>query len=1184
MEYSNSGLNDLYAKISIEDDDEGGMIGQGGGLALIWKNEGGVEIKGSCNHYIDFEVIGDFNDMLFGFEKVGGRPHPRYLLKGFSNTFMECGLEDLGFNGSAFTWEKSRGTEAWIQERLDRGFASDEWRRWFPNAEVRVIERAKQFWLEEGDQNTRFFHKFASGRKKTNQICRLKDKHGEWKSNEVDIQEIIIDYFSELFTSLSNAGELSSGERVQNITEEQNWQPLEPISNEEVKCATFSMHPEKSPGYDGLNPSFYQAYWSIIEKDVVGFCQNFFNTGELQEEVNHTVVCLIPKVKQPQQMSDLRPISLCSVLFRILSKMMVNRLKVCLPTLISSNQSAFVEGRLLTDNALIAFEVNHYIKRRSQGINGVAGLKIDVSKAYDRLEWTFIEGILKKFGFYEIWIQRVMMCIKLVTYNFLQHGSIFGDIRPKRGIRQGDPMSPYIYILCAEGLSSIIKRNEEAGLIHGCSVARGAPAISHLLFADDCYFFFKAIESEARVMKNIIKRYEELSGQAINFHKSTITFSPNTLQVNREAICVILEVSEISILGKYLGLPMNVGRRKNEVFNFLSDRVRQKFQSWRNTAISKAGMSSKYRYGYGETVIWKVPWLPDRENGYITSEMPSELEDATVMSLMGEFSVKSCYRKLVGEYSTPDAGFWKKIWALEVPGKIIFFIWRTCRLCLPTAQALIGKRVQIDSSCSWCRTEYEDAKHVLFECSFASLVWEAVGLREWIKVLPGEQVMDTFKRLFRTGTKEQYWRKAQMKANKYTPVVSLSSRKWQKPQAGWVKINVNAATFTGTHLIGIGGVIRGDNGEFLRAMCQLSSGTWQVREAEAISLKEMLSWTKRHGFSNCVFETDSKLLADAFNGGQVKSYFHSIVRDCVELSKNFENVLVHFVHSFMTQYIGGIKMTLSSEIDRCSPIQESNYSSGEEVTRTARRMAPTDFMLKIENFSLVYKAMENYLSSSFEAGGYKWRLSVHFNCNKNSGEGRTGGEGSYISVYLVFAEPDVLENGLAIDVNFKFFVYDQIQKNFIVFEDATVQTKKFHKLKRAHGILNMMPVHEFCNASTSWRLLLHPRWDKKCLAVGVELADTTSLFGLDKWLKRSYYHQKLYTMFVLAVYDQFGVSDVNTNFVKACWGVFSGATTCKVNKNFMDLTELHDSSKGFLVNDALTIGAEIHHIYYDIEI
>ncbi|KAL8146237.1 hypothetical protein AgCh_004109 [Apium graveolens] len=355
----------------------------------------------------------------------------------------------------------------------------------------------------------------------------------------------------------------------------------------------------------------------------------------------------------------------------------------------------------------------------------------------------------------------------------------------------------------------------------------------------------------------------------------------------------------------------------------------------------------------------------------------------------------------------------------------------------------------------------------------------------------------------------------------------------------------------------------------------------------------------------------------------------------------------------MTQYIGGIKMTLSSEIDRCSPIQESNYSSGEEVTRTARRMAPTDFMLKIENFSLVYKAMENYLSSSFEAGGYKWRLSVHFNCNKNSGEGRTGGEGSYISVYLVFAEPDVLENGLAIDVNFKFFVYDQIQKNFIVFEDTTVQTKKFHKLKRAHGILNMMPVHEFCNASTSrylvndscifgvelfviknmtskavclsnvqmpkndycimrahiwkidnfskrknkvyysnsfmagerkWRLLLHPRWDKKCLAVGVELADTSSLFGLDKWLKRSYYHQKLYAMFGLVVHDQFGVSDVNTNFGKACWGVFSGATTCKVNKKFMDLTELHDTSKGFLLNDALTIGVEIHHIYYDREI
>ncbi|XP_074322749.1 uncharacterized protein LOC141659720 [Apium graveolens] len=261
-------------------------------------------------------------------------------------------------------------------------------------------------------------------------------------------------------------GYLSNREKVQQVSEEQNAQLLQPISNEEVKEAVFSMHAEKAPGYDGLNPGFYQAYWNIIENDVVAFCQQFFETRELQVEFNHTLVCLISK--------------------------------------------------------------------RTQGVNGVAELKIDVSKA------------------------------------FTQYGQIFGDVRPQRGIRQGDPISPYLYILCAEALSSIIKRHEDVGLIYGCVIARGATPVSHLLFADDCYFFFKAVESEARVMRSIIPRYEELSGQAVNFNKSAITFSSNTSTQNREVIYGIVEVEESRSPGNYLGIPMAVGNRKNEVFNFLS--------------------------------------------------------------------------------------------------------------------------------------------------------------------------------------------------------------------------------------------------------------------------------------------------------------------------------------------------------------------------------------------------------------------------------------------------------------------------------------------------------------------------------------------------------------------------------------------------------------------------------------
>lgn len=335
--------------------------------------------------------------------------------------------------------------------------AREEFLKLLERQEIYWKQRSKQFWLREGDQNTRFFNNFASGRRRNNQVVRLKNSDGEWVDSMQGIQEIITGYFCDLFKSSEVAGFLSENERVNRVSDAHNTQILAPILNDEVKAAVFSMHAEKASGFDGLNPCFYQAYWSVVEKDVVEFCQRFLETGELKQEVNRTIVCLIPKVKKPQKMTELRPISLCSVLFRILSKVLANRLKICLPMLISANQSAFIEGRLLTDNALIAFEVNHYIKRRTQGTNGVVGLKIDVSKAYDGLEWNFIEGMLNKFGFHEVWIQRLMVCIQTVTYSFIQQGTIFGEVIPQRGIRQGDLISPYLYILCDEGLSSIIK-------------------------------------------------------------------------------------------------------------------------------------------------------------------------------------------------------------------------------------------------------------------------------------------------------------------------------------------------------------------------------------------------------------------------------------------------------------------------------------------------------------------------------------------------------------------------------------------------------------------------------------------------------------------------------------------------------------------------------------------------------
>lgn len=184
-------------------------------------------------------------------------------------------------------------------------------------------------------------------------------------------------------------------------------------------------------------------------------------------------------MKQPKKVADLKPISLCNVLMRILSKVMANRIKLTLNVLVSEKQSAFIDGRLLTDNALIAYEINHYIHRKTQEKIGVAGLKVDVSKAYDRLEWSFIESMLERFAFPVVWIERIMQCVKTVSYSFIRNGEIVGEVVPQRGIRQGDPVSPYLYILCVEGLSTMIRQQEEYGLLYGCKIARNAPSVSH---------------------------------------------------------------------------------------------------------------------------------------------------------------------------------------------------------------------------------------------------------------------------------------------------------------------------------------------------------------------------------------------------------------------------------------------------------------------------------------------------------------------------------------------------------------------------------------------------------------------------------------------------------------------------------------------------------------------------------
>jgi hypothetical protein len=310
--------------------------------------------------------------------------------------------------------------------------------------EAFLKQKARNQWLKLGDQNSAFFHRLLKGRHARNTITHLSDEHGNRVEEVNRIKGLAEDFYKKLLgtSQMGFSDEIAARitHLISPVVSAESAALLEqPVTAEEIKRTMFSMPLNKAPGPDGFTTEFFKSSWSIVGEDVVAAIQSFFESGLLLKELNATILTLVPKKLNASYMGDFRPIACCNVIYKCITKIISNRMIPILDSLVSWNQSAFIPGRSISENVLLAHElVRNYHRKGGQPR---CTMKIDLMKAYDSINWEFILHSLACFGFPVKFVNWIRECITSPRFSIAINGTLVGFFKGAKGLRQGDPIS-----------------------------------------------------------------------------------------------------------------------------------------------------------------------------------------------------------------------------------------------------------------------------------------------------------------------------------------------------------------------------------------------------------------------------------------------------------------------------------------------------------------------------------------------------------------------------------------------------------------------------------------------------------------------------------------------------------------------------------------------------------------------
>eukprot|EP00253_Pinus_taeda_P028731 PITA_28731 len=333
-----------------------------------------------------------------------------------------------------------------------------DWENLCKQEEIFWRQKSRVQWLKEGKLNTRFFHRSTIANRKHNRISSILNEYGEIQTSHKDIEAVMVQHFR----GITNENNLDRDQHIKEIikniprmvSREDNFKLNKPVIEAEVSTVIKDVQNGKATGPNGFNVDFFKACWNVVKHDILDVVEDSKRSRSILKALNISFISLIPKQDSALTPDKFRPIALCNVVYKIISKILANKLKPLLPSLIFGEQSGYVEGRKILDNIIQAREVVHSLtsKRQASMI-----MQLDIAKAYDKVNWIYIKNFFSTFGFDHDWIRWVMAFVTSPNFSILVNGLPSEIFTPSRGLRYGSQSLQIKFVFLNTNIS--IQRN-----------------------------------------------------------------------------------------------------------------------------------------------------------------------------------------------------------------------------------------------------------------------------------------------------------------------------------------------------------------------------------------------------------------------------------------------------------------------------------------------------------------------------------------------------------------------------------------------------------------------------------------------------------------------------------------------------------------------------------------------------